>query len=140
MPFSKRKPVLLCDEPGKEDLVACPDAMFDPSTFPEGVRTMIPQPAKITPSADGGLEVAFGDKTHARLVRLVIHGFEGVAPTVRKVTLTNREGSALLPVRRTTWSCAKTRELEVLPGDHITVRYRGSRAPPPRSATATSNV
>ena len=120
----KRKPVLLCDEPGKEELAPCPDSMFDPATFPEGLRANIPQPAAITPSAAGGLEVAFGDKTRARMVRLVIQGFEGVAPTVRKVTLTNREGASLLPVAQDYMELRENNQLEVLPGDHITVRYQ----------------
>ncbi len=119
----KRKPVLLCDEPGKQDLAPCPDAMFDPATFPEGVRAMIPQPAIIRKSADGGLEVAFGDKTRARLVRMVIEGFEGLAPTVHKVTLSNREGKVLLPVAQDYRVLRENAELEVLPGDQITVRY-----------------
>jgi tetratricopeptide (TPR) repeat protein len=121
--FLKRKPVLLCDEPGKQDLVACPDEMFDPATFPEGVRAMIPQAATIKRSADGGLDVAFGDKTRARLVRLAIEGFEGLAPTVRKVTLRNREGKVLLPVAQDYRVLRENTELEVLPGDQITARY-----------------
>jgi tetratricopeptide (TPR) repeat protein len=121
--FLKRKPVLLCDEPGKEELIPCPDAMFDPTTFPEGVRALIPQPAVIKKADDGKLEVAFGDKTRARLVRLVIQGFEGVAPTVHKVTLSNREGVALLPVAQDYRALRENTELEVLPGDQITARY-----------------
>ena len=119
----KRKPVLLCDEPGKEELVPCPDSMFDPATFPEGIRATIPQAAAITKSAGGGLEVAFGDKTQARLIRLVIQGFEGVAPAIRKVTLTNREGKALLPVAQDYKALRENAQLEVLPGDQITARY-----------------
>lgn len=121
--LSKSKPVLLCDEPGKEDLVPCPDSMFDPATFPEGVRARIPQPAAITKSAAGGLEVAFGDKTQARLIRLVIQGFEGVAPAISKVTLTDREGAALLPVAQDYKALRENTELEVLPGDLLTARY-----------------
>ena len=119
----KRKPVLHCDEPGKDELVPCPDEMFDPTTFPEGVRTQIPQPAVITPADGGGLEVAFGDRTQARLIRMVILGFEGVAPTVRKITLSDREGTALLPVKQDYKELRENMELEVLPGDEITARY-----------------
>jgi tetratricopeptide (TPR) repeat protein len=119
----KRKPVLLCDEVGKDELVPCPDGMFDPTTFPEGVRSQIPQPAVITAADGGGLEVAFGDKTQARLVRMVILGFEGVAPTVKKITLSDREGTALLPVDQDYRELRENTELEVLPGDEITARY-----------------
>ncbi|QTN33087.1 tetratricopeptide repeat protein [Akkermansiaceae bacterium] len=129
----KRKPVLLCDEPGKEELVPCPDAMFDPGKFPEGIRAMIPQPAEITKS-DAGLDVAFGDKTQARLVRLVIQGFEGVAPTISKLTLTNREGTPLLPVAQDYKALRENTQLEVLPGDQITARYED-----PVTATPSRN-
>ncbi len=119
----KHKPVLLCDEVGKDDLVPCPDEMFDPATFPEGVRNLIPQPSVITKLEGNGLEVAFGDKTQARLVRMVILGFEGVAPTIRKITLSDREGTALLPVKQDYKELRENTELEVLPGDEITARY-----------------
>ncbi|MFK7850545.1 MAG: tetratricopeptide repeat protein, partial [Akkermansiaceae bacterium] len=119
----KRKPVLLCDQPGNDELVACPDEMFDPTTFPEGVRAQIPQPAVITSSEGTGLEVAFGDQTQARLVRMVILGFEGVAPTVSKITLDDREGNVLLPVAQDYMALRDNMQLEVLPGDEITARY-----------------
>lgn len=122
--FAKRKPVLLCDVAGKQELVACPDAMFDPSTFPEGVRANIPQPAKITKAAGDGLEVAFGENTRARVVRLVIQGYEGVAPSIRKITIGDREGKPLLPVAQDYLTLRENQQLEVLPGDRITVRYQ----------------
>ncbi|MFT5854184.1 MAG: outer membrane protein assembly factor BamD (BamD/ComL family), partial [Verrucomicrobiales bacterium] len=118
----KRQPLLLCDEPGKDALVPCPDGMFDPATFPEGVRATIPQPARIASNATG-LDVSFGDQTQARLVRLVIAGFEGVAPMIKKVTLSDREGATLLPVEQDYKALRENTELEVLPGDQITARY-----------------
>lgn len=120
--FLERKPVLLCDEPGKDEPVPCPDGMFDPATFPEGVRNQIPQPATITDD-EGALKVGFGDRTQTRMVRLVIQGFEGVAPTIRKVTLTDRDGGQLLPVAQDYKALRENRQLEVLPGDQIIARY-----------------
>ena len=120
--FLKLKPALLCDEPGKPDLVPCPDAMFDPSAFPEGVRAMLPQPAKI--SANGsGLDIDFGDATRARMARFVIQGFSGVAPAITKVTLTNREGGQVLPVAQDFMELRGNSQLEVLPGDQVIARY-----------------
>ncbi len=121
--FLKRKPVLLCDEPGKDDLVPCPDGMFDPSTFPEGIREQFPQPATITPVDGGALKVEFGDRTQARMVRVVIQGFEGVAPSIHKVTLGDRDGNALLPVAQDYKALRENTQLEVLPGDQIVARY-----------------
>ncbi|WP_338687748.1 tetratricopeptide repeat protein [Haloferula helveola] len=119
----ERKPVLFCDEPGKDELVRCPDSMFDPASFPEGVRSQIAQPAKISSGTDGGLEVDFGDQAQARLVRMVIVGFKGVAPVIRKVTLSNRDGEMLLPVKQDYKALRENEQLEVLPGDQIVARY-----------------
>jgi tetratricopeptide (TPR) repeat protein len=132
--FLKHKPVLLCDESGKQDLIPCPDAMFDPATFPEETRAMIPQTAALTAAEGGAMDVAFGDKTRARMVRLVIHGFEGVAPTIRKITLAERGGKALIPVAQDFMTLRENTQLEVLPGDQIIARYDD-----PRSATPKRN-
>ncbi len=128
----KRKPVLLCDQNGKPDLVPCADIMFNPFSFPENVRPLVPQPAKITSAANGNMEIAFGDQTRARLVRLVIHGFDGVAPTIRKVKLTNREGKTLIPVAQDFMELRDNNQLEVLPGDGISVRYVDPRSATPK--------
>lgn len=113
---------LLCDEVGKDELVECPPEMFDITRFPEGLRSQLPQPAAIA-TEDNGLRVQFGEHSQARMVRLVIHGFEGVAPVIRKVTLDNREGEQLLPVAQDYQNLRGNQQLEVLPGDTITARY-----------------
>jgi outer membrane protein assembly factor BamD (BamD/ComL family) len=130
--FLKHKPVLLCDDAGKPDLIPCPDAMFDPATFPDGLKKTLPQPATLTPGANGRMEVAFGDQTRARLVRLVVNGFEGVAPAIKKVTLSNREGKTLLPVAQDFMELRGNTQLEVLPGDNIVVRYEDPRTASPK--------
>jgi tetratricopeptide (TPR) repeat protein len=126
------KPALLCDDNGKPDLVPCPNSMFDPEKFPENVRDSIPQAATITASANAKLDIAFGDKTRARIVRLVINGFDGVAPTIKKVTLNNREGKALIPVAQDFMELRGNNQLEVLPGDSISVRYQDPRSATPK--------
>ena len=125
------KPALLCDQPGKADLIPCPDAMFDPATFPDDLKKSLPQPATLTP-AGNMMNISFGDQTRARLVRLVINGFDGVAPTIKKVTLSNREGEALLPVALDFMELRDNVQLEVLPGDNITVRYEDPRTASPK--------
>ena len=127
----KRKPVLLCDEAGKDELVACPDSMFAPGSFPEAVQKLIPQPAEVS-KTEKGFDFSFGDQTQARLVRLVIAGFEGVAPGIGKLTLSDREGGALLPVKQDFKSLRENTELEVLPGDQITARYEDPVTATPR--------
>lgn len=118
------KPVLTCDVPGKAELTPCPDRMFDPAAFPEGVRMQVPRPASITNTTDGaGVAVAFGNPTQARLVRLVILGYKGVAPAIKSVTLTDRQGVARLPVKEDFLTLRQNQQLEVLPGDQIIARY-----------------
>jgi outer membrane protein assembly factor BamD (BamD/ComL family) len=127
----KAKPVLLCDDAGKPELIPCPDEMFDPNMFPENVRAMIPQIANIS-VVSGKMVIAFGNQTRTRLIRFVINGFDGVAPTIKKVTLSDREGKELLPVAQDFMELRDNSQLEVLPGDSITVRYQDPRTATPK--------
>jgi tetratricopeptide (TPR) repeat protein len=120
--FETATPVLLCDAEGKQELVACPDSMFDPKTFPAAVRSDLPLPAVVSSRA-GALDVAFATGTRARLVRLVIVGFSGVAPAIERVTLTDATGKKRLPVAEDAVALRNNQQLEVLPGDTITARY-----------------
>ena len=129
--FLKRSPRLLCDAPGQSELTPCPDALFDPATFPEAVRAALPRPASVKTNTGGGLDVAFGDSTRARMVRLVILGFEGVAPSIHKITLADRAGTSRVPVAQDYLSLRENQQLEVLPGDRITVRYLDPRPATP---------
>lgn len=118
------KPVLLCDVQGKAEMQPCPDSLFDPATFPESVRKNLPQQAKITEVADGGgIDVEFGDRSSARLVRLYIVGFKGVAPSVKTLMLTDSAGKVRFPVKDDFMTLRDNQQLEVLPGDQVTVRY-----------------
>jgi tetratricopeptide (TPR) repeat protein len=115
-------PSLLCDAEGKQELVPCPDSMFDPKAFPAAVRSDLPLPAVVSSRA-GNLDVAFATGTRARLVRLVIVGFSGVAPAIEKVTLTDAAGARRLPVAEDAVALRSNQQLEVLPGDSVTARY-----------------
>jgi outer membrane protein assembly factor BamD (BamD/ComL family) len=115
-------PVLL-DAAGDSDTwQPCPDGMFDPATFPAGVQAQLPQPAGITNVA-GGVTITFGDKTQARIVRLLIHGFQGIAPSIGKLTVQGRDGKAYLPVAQDFMALRDNAQLEVLPGDQLVARY-----------------
>jgi hypothetical protein len=118
----KEKVSLLRDMEGQEALQPCPSSMFDPTTFPEGVQALLPQPATVT-DVDGGLNVQFGDRTQARLVRMTIFGFQGVAPGIMKVGLSGRDGNVYLPVKQDFMALRDNDQLEVLPGDTITAFY-----------------
>jgi tetratricopeptide (TPR) repeat protein len=116
------RPLLQCNVPGAKRLQPCPDAMFDPTTFPEGVQAMLPQPGSIT-NVTGGVELQFGYRTQARLVRLYIAGFEGDAPGIKKIAMSGRDGKAYLPVKADYMSLRDNKQIEVLPGDKIVARY-----------------
>jgi tetratricopeptide (TPR) repeat protein len=120
--FETTSPTILCDADGKEGLVPCPDSMFDPKTFPTGVRSELAMPAVVT-SRPGTIDIDFAAGTRARLVRLAIVGFGGVAPAIDKVMLTDAKGVRRLPVAEDAVALRNNQQLEVLPGDSVTARY-----------------
>jgi tetratricopeptide (TPR) repeat protein len=120
--FTQAIPQILCDAVGQEKLVPCPPELFDPSRMPDAIRAELPQPAMIE-EAGNALRVQFGDNTQARMVRLSIHGFKGVAPKIQKLTLKDRTGDAVLPVEQDYQQLRQNQQLEVLPGDRIIARY-----------------
>ena len=125
----KRKPVLLHNVDGQAGLVPCPDEMFDPATFPEPIRESIAEPTSIKATGDqlGQFEIDFGKRTRGRLVRLAIVGHQGPAPAIKKITLTDHEGGNRLPVAQDYNKLRANGQLEVVPGDRITVRYEDDR-------------
>lgn len=130
--FLETEPVLFCDDNGKPELVPCPVAMFDPTKFPENLRSATPQPAEVSAADEGKINITFGDQTRARLVRLVINEFEGAVPTINKVTLSTREGKNVIPVAQDFMELRDNDQLEVLPGDNISVRYQDPRSATPK--------
>ncbi|MFK7790153.1 MAG: tetratricopeptide repeat protein [Phycisphaeraceae bacterium] len=127
--LQKRKPVLLHNVDGQVDLQPMPDAMFDPATFPEPLQQTIAAPTSIKASGDqpGQIDIEFGNRSRARLVRLAIVGHKGPAPAINKITLTDNEGLKRLPVAEDYNDLRANGQLEVLPGDRITVRYEDDR-------------
>ena len=129
----KRKGLLLCDVSGEDELQPCPETMFDPKTFPAAARQTIATPATIEAATDkesGGatdFNITFGPNTQARIVRLVIAGHEGAAPSIHKITLTDRNDKQRLPVETDYRQLRNNQQLEVIPGDQISVRYEDTR-------------
>ena len=138
----KRKPVILQNVAGKAELVHCPDSMFDPGSFPAPLRETIAEPTSVTESGEnpGQFEIAFGKRTHGRLVRLAIVGHEGPAPTINKITLTDREGKKRLPVATDYQKLRANNQLEVVPGDTIRVRYEDDRVVSERRTTQQKSL
>jgi tetratricopeptide (TPR) repeat protein len=121
----KHKPLLQCSAPGKTKLTPCPDSMFDPAKFPPEARKLIQMPATIMKSETGSaLDVAFGTNTRARIVRMVIFNEKGIVPEIKRISMTDRDDKARLPVALDYQELRDNGQLEVLPGDRVTVRYQ----------------
>jgi tetratricopeptide (TPR) repeat protein len=132
----KRKPQILHDTGDGQTLSPCPDAMFDPNTFPESVQPSIARPTSISATGDrpGVFEVDFGEHTRSRLVRLAIVGHQGPTPSLKSISLTDADGTTRLPVTQDFNELRANRQLEVVPGDRITVRYEDDRVVSERRA------
>lgn len=120
--FTDAQAQILCDEVGKDGLVPCPPAMFDQALMPEAIRKQVPRPAAIE-TVENRLQVKFGDHTQTRMVRLSIHAFKGIAPTINKLRLNDRTGLQILPVKEDYQKLRQNEQLEILPGDRIIARY-----------------
>jgi tetratricopeptide (TPR) repeat protein len=109
-------------------LVPCPDAFFDPQSFPPDVTDHRNAPAEVTASPDGTeFRVRFAEGSRARFIRLDLLGHEGPAPAIGKITLTAADGKRVLPVAEDFATLNKNDSLEILPGDTVAVRYIDDR-------------
>jgi len=61
--------------------------------------------------------------TRARVVRLLMTDFEGDAPGLNSVRLTDTESNMILPVSHDFDKLAQNETLEVIPGDRISITY-----------------
>ena len=114
------------DEP--DALVACPDAFFDPASFPEQSLDHRNAAAALSASPDGTkFTVKFAEGSRARLLKLVILDQEGPVPALNKITLNKPDGSVVLPVAEDFAVLNRNQTLEMLPGDKISVRYVDDR-------------
>lgn len=111
-----------------ENLTDCPDSFFDPKTFPPALMDHRNGSANITANSDSSeFKVKFGEKSRARLFRIVMVGHEGAAPAINKLALTKADGSKVLPVTDDFAELGKNDTLEILTGDKISVRYVDDR-------------
>ncbi len=111
------------------NLTDCPDAFFDPATFPPAALDHRNAAAtSVTPNDDStGFTVKFAADSRARFIRLLIVENEGSAPALNKLTLTQPDGKNILPVAEDFASLNKNDTLEMLTGDKISVRYTDDR-------------
>ena len=109
-------------------MVDCPDAFFDPASFPPDVLDHRNGAASIAAGADGTVfTTTFAPDSRARLIRLVFFGQEGPVPVLGKLALTKPDGGKVLPVAEDFATLNKNDTLEIIVGDKITVRYVDDR-------------
>jgi outer membrane protein assembly factor BamD (BamD/ComL family) len=113
---------------GEDQLVDCPDAFFDPATFPEGTLDHRNSPATVEANEEGTeFKVRFAPDSRARLLKLVFLKNEGPVPALNKITLSKPDGKQVLPVAEDFAALNKNGVLEILTGDKISVRYVDDR-------------
>ncbi len=114
---------LLSDVEAPPELQPCSAAMFSPATAPELAAVRF-APAQIVATNKGDtLAVTFAPGTKARTVRLYLADFEGQAPAINRITLTDAAGAAVLPPETDILGLKQNATLEIVPGDRITVAY-----------------
>ncbi|NNC88738.1 MAG: tetratricopeptide repeat protein, partial [Akkermansiaceae bacterium] len=119
---------LLANLDDPEQLADCPDAFFDPATFPENTLDHRNGPATVTANEAGTeFKVKFAPGSRSRLLKLLIMDHEGSVPALNKLALTGTDGGIVLPVAEDFASLNKNDTLEILTGDKISVRYVDDR-------------
>ena len=103
---------------------AIPAENFDPGHFP-GITDEVGFAAAEVTVDDAGenFTVAFSGETHARVVRLLLINFEGDAPAINQIGLTDRQGKKILPSDRDLTRLHEEDQLYIIPGDRVTVTY-----------------
>ena len=118
------------DTKGRTPFVMCTPEMFAmPTNIPlrertEAAQAISFQPAVITNTPDNGtFTIAFPSNTLARVVRLWLLDFETDAPAIQKIQLTAADGRRILPTAQDVVKLRENDQLEIVPGDRITITY-----------------
>ncbi len=111
-----------------------PDMFAPPTNLPprelaQALQAVTFRPAAITNSANGGVfTVGFQPNTQARAVRLWMLDYEGDAPAIQKLHLTAADGRKILPSVEDVVKLRENNQLEIIPGDKITLSYENQHA------------
>ncbi|MFP4105113.1 MAG: tetratricopeptide repeat protein [Phycisphaerae bacterium] len=105
-------------------IAPCPAEMFDPKKHPEITEGVKLSPATVTAGSDGQVfSIQFPEGTQTRIVRLLLLDFEMDAPAIRKISLKTPTGKVVLPTKEDFMSLRKNEQLEIVPGDRVTITY-----------------
>lgn len=115
---------LQCDIPEAPYMARCPTAMFVPSSRPKSAPVFESFVAKVqADTSNNTFNVTFASNATARLIRIGIADFEGDAPAIRRLTLSNADGAQVLPAKEDVLALRRNQALEIVPGDRISVTY-----------------
>ncbi len=115
---------LQCDLPEAPFIGPVPADTFDPTAHPLVKEKCWVEPAQITANdAATQFTIAFAPASNARVVRLMLADFETDAPAITRVTLEDTAGRQILPTREDFRKLKQNDQLEIVPGDRITISY-----------------
>ncbi|MGI6496799.1 MAG: tetratricopeptide repeat protein [Kiritimatiellia bacterium] len=115
--------VLQSDVETPPEIRPCTADLFSGEANPE-LASEVFTPAGFEVSGDGdNLRVTFAPGTKARTLRLYFADFEGQAPAINRLVLTDAAGATLLPPDTDVLGLKRNDILEIVPGDDITVTY-----------------
>jgi TolA-binding protein len=105
-----------------------PTDLFDQQKYPEIATAYADAGATITASEDNTrFDVEFAGETNSRLIRLLCLDFEGQAPAINKLHLTDRDGEKVLPSKHDFRDLRQNKTLEIVAGDKVNIRYTDDR-------------
>ncbi len=130
---------LLCDTPAPPYMIPCPPDMFDiqlPAMAAAGFT-----PATVTTEASSEtFTVTFPEAVQARVLRLLLLDFEGDAPALRRMEMTDADGETILPTVQDILELRNNDTLEIIPGDQLTVIYEDPSVVNPERRVLTERL
>ncbi|MCZ7646473.1 MAG: tetratricopeptide repeat protein [Planctomycetota bacterium] len=122
-------------------VAACPMDLFGvPKEAAKAAALQTPA-AQITAAENNArFEVAFPAGARARVVRLLIEDYASDAPALDKLTLTAADGATVLPPKEDFQALRQNGQLEVVPGDRISVSYSDPQHITPDKAVLSASL
>jgi len=105
-------------------VATCPADLFDVTKHPEIKQEVLVPAATVVAGKDNTeFDLAFAANARARVLRFILEDFEGDAPAVSRLTLTDAAGKQVLPTQQDLTKLKENQTLEIIPGDKITLTY-----------------
>ena len=108
-------------------MAKCPESMFSVTNNPALRAAVSFVPSPVTADSNGVFTVGFTNVS-ARAIRLWMIEFETDAPAIRKIVLKDSQGVEKLPVKDDLVKLRNNQQLELVPGDTISITYDDEQA------------